>query len=127
MEDYPIKITGFNHYAITVGDLNRSLSFYREILGLKEVERPTFDFNGVWLDCGNGIQIHLIEGSKNNHFTGGTRALHFAFSTSDIYKFREKLVQNNIVLVKDIKSRPDGVLQMFIQDPDGYFIEITQI
>ncbi|MBK9152280.1 MAG: VOC family protein [Saprospiraceae bacterium] len=127
MGDNPIKVSGFNHYAISVSVVPVSLNFYTRILGLKAIVRPEFDFPGAWLDCGNGIQLHLIEGKPDCIGADGTRSLHFAFAVADINAFKAHLTSNHINIVKDIKARPDGILQMFIQDPDGYFIEITQL
>ena len=128
MAERAIEITGLNHYAISVSDLSTSLSFYEGILGLSRIKRPDFDFAGAWLDSGNGIEIHLIEDVDKVPFEmSGTRSLHFAFSVRDIYVCRNFLISKGIMIQKDIKHRPDGALQMFISDPDGYYIEITQI
>jgi lactoylglutathione lyase len=128
MEEKVIDITGLNHYAIAVSELSASLSFYNGILGLKRIRRPDFDFAGAWLDSGNGIEIHLIQdGDRVSSAISGTRSLHFAFSVRDIHVFRTLLISQGIRIQKDIKHRPDGALQMFISDPDGYYIEITQI
>lgn len=127
MEQTAIKISGLHHYAIAVQNLTTSIHFYKDILGFQLIERPDFDFKGAWLDPGNGIEIHLIEVKANqNTVVSGSRMLHFAFNTPDIFAAKNYLMARHIIPVKDIKPRPDGVLQMFIQDPDGYFIEITQ-
>ncbi|HLO54882.1 MAG TPA: hypothetical protein VK169_11375 [Saprospiraceae bacterium] len=35
--------------------------------------------------------------------------------------------EKGVEIAKDIKQRPDGILQMFVKDPDGYFLEFTQL
>jgi catechol 2,3-dioxygenase-like lactoylglutathione lyase family enzyme len=122
-----IKIKSFNHYAIVVADIDKSVAFYHDILGLDILSRPIFDFKGAWLDCGHGIAIHLIEQNEKITPDSGSRRLHFAFAVDDLLATKTYLLSKGIPIIKDIKSRPDGVLQMFIQDPDGYFVELTEV
>jgi catechol 2,3-dioxygenase-like lactoylglutathione lyase family enzyme len=122
-----IKLNGLNHYAIAVSDLSDSLTFYRDILGMAVIDRPDFDFEGAWLDCGNGIAIHLIVQTHPNREHSGSRSLHFAFAVDNIQGTKLQLLSKGITIARDIKPRPDGILQMFIQDPDNYFIEFNEI
>lgn len=118
---------GFHHYAIEVKDLAKSISFYRDVLQFPMLERPDFDFTGAWFGIGNGQEIHLIENSAVEITLTGSRSLHFAFEVDDLYAVKSYMIEKDIFIVKDIKKRPDGVLQLFIKDPDGYFIEFTQL
>lgn len=122
-----INIKGFNHYAIAVSDIDKSMVFYHDILGLGILPRPNFDFKGAWLDCGHNIAIHLIEQNGKITPDSGSRQLHFAFAVEDLLATKSYLLSKGISIRKDIKARPDGVLQMFIQDPDGYYVELTEI
>ncbi len=122
-----IKVKGFNHYAIAVSDVDKSIAFYHDILGLGMLLRPNFDFKGAWLDCGHGIAIHLIEQNGKITPDSGSRQLHFAFAVDDLISTKTYLLSKGIPIIKDIKARPDGVLQMFIQDPDGYYVELTEV
>lgn len=118
----PIK---FNHYAIAVKDLAKSLDFYHGVLGLPLLDRPDFDFEGAWLDLGHGISLHLIV-QKDVKVASESRALHFAFEVAVLSKTKNHLLEHACYIVKDIKARPDGVLQLFVKDPDGYWIEFCQ-
>ncbi len=120
-------IKGFNHYAIEVRNLSLSINFYRDVLQFPLLKRPDFDFQGAWFDIGNGQQIHLIENKDASITTVGSRSLHFAFEVRDLSELRSYFREKGLGIAKDIKSRPDGVLQMFVKDPDGYYIEFTQI
>jgi lactoylglutathione lyase len=120
-------IKSFNHFAIEVKDLGRSIQFYREILKFEMLLRPAFDFAGAWFDIGLGQQIHLIENKALKITFAGSRALHFAFEVIDLEALKVYLMEKGVEITKDIKQRPDGVLQMFVKDPDGYYLEFTQL
>ena len=117
---------GFNHYTISVHDVDISIKYYRDILGLKTIKRPSFDFRGAWFDVGNQVQLHLIEDVEIQIIPSGSRSLHFAFHVENVRTFHDNLLNKGIEIVHNIKARPDGVLQFYITDPDGYFIEITE-
>lgn len=119
------EIPDFDHYAIGVNDLQVSLHFYVDILGLKIKERPAFDFEGAWLELNNGSEIHLIKSSENFQSKSGSRSLHFAFKHPDLLSAVEVCLLNDIEF-KPIKTRPDGIKQLFIKDPDGYWIELCE-
>src|SRR5690606_38488003 len=56
-----IQYEDIHHVSLTVTDLARSKTFYQEILGLREIERPAFNFEGAWFGIGSsGRQLHLI-------------------------------------------------------------------
>jgi catechol 2,3-dioxygenase-like lactoylglutathione lyase family enzyme len=121
-------ILGFDHYTIESSDLKKSDHFYHEVLGLARLERPNFSFPGAWYDL-KGASLHLIE-NKNQESKvaiSNTRSLHFAFTVTNIYALRDYLLTQNIEIIKDIKMRPDGHLQLFVRDPDGYAIEFASL
>ncbi|HMR90082.1 MAG TPA: VOC family protein [Saprospiraceae bacterium] len=120
-------IKSFNHFAIEVKDLDRSIKFYKEILQFEMLPRPAFDFAGAWFDIGLGQQIHLIENKELQITFTGSRALHFAFAVTSLESVKSYLMEKGVEIAKDIKKRPDGVLQMFVKDPDGYFLEFTEL
>ena len=129
-----------NHIAITVSDVGRSLSFYVDILGLQQIRRPNFDRHGAWLTMGN-IELHLIKGipvtpSKDNLIVG-----HISLDTPNVALVYQRLRAMNVEFRQNIsvpdakKSRnnrfegPENkqssdVIQYFVTDPDGYYIEI---
>ena len=49
-----------HHVSFAVGDVEASLAFYRDVLGLEPIERPDFGFPGAWLEA-PGVQVHLIQ------------------------------------------------------------------
>jgi catechol-2,3-dioxygenase len=54
-----IKYKGLHHVSLSVTNLERAKDFYSNILCLKEIERPNFDFPGAWYEV-EQQQIHLI-------------------------------------------------------------------
>ena len=119
----------YNHDALLVKNLETRSAFYSDILKLKEIHNATgFDFIR-WFSTGNGTQLHLIKGDTKDIATN--KGIHLAFSTSDLDSFIEYLDIKEINYVnyfgdkKEPNIRADGVKQVYIQDPDGYWIEIN--
>ena len=119
----------YNHQALLVKDLETSSDFYKDVLQLEEINNATgFDFIR-WFSTGNGTQLHLIEGDTKDIATN--KGVHLAFSLSDLQAFMEYLDSKGIKYVnhfgdkKEPNIRADGVKQVYIQDPDGYWIEIN--
>ena len=58
-ETIPIAVRTLDHVTVVVGDLAASRAFYVDVLGMQEVPRPAFSFDGLWFQSGP-TQIHLI-------------------------------------------------------------------
>ena len=124
-----------NHIAITVSDVGRSISFYVDVLGLQQIRRPEFDRHGAWLTMGN-IELHLIKGIPSLPPVDNLQVNHISFETHNIDQVLCKLRQFNIRYRQNLaitKSKTDvnvgkrqkpGIIQYFITDPDGYYLEI---
>ena len=95
-----------------------------ELLGMMEVARPAFSFKGAWLNMGNGLLLHLIEG-KDYETKSSNRGNHFAFAHPDVNSLEIEFQKTRIPVISN-KIRVDGVRQMFISDPDGYYIEFSE-
>jgi len=119
-------MTKFSHIAVLVKDLEKSGIFYGEILGLKEVEEPFKDGLHRWFELGSGT-LHLIEEPWEELVF--RRSNHLCVSVEDLDAFIQKLKANTIGFEdargnKDrIHIRPDGIRQVFFQDPSGYWVE----
>lgn len=118
-----------NHAAVFVTDLKRSGEFYTQILNLDTIPEPFHDGRHIWLTIGNGVQLHIIQGAdKEREYFQNT---HLCFSTTDVIGFSKKLDEKNINWYnaggkpKVITNRIDGVHQVFLKDPDGYWIEVN--
>jgi catechol 2,3-dioxygenase-like lactoylglutathione lyase family enzyme len=119
-------ITELNHVAIYVADLERSIRFYSEIIGLKTIPRPAFDFPGEWFQIGETQQLHLIGGKDTDEQNPQSRYNHFALRINSYVEMEELLKSKGAEFIAP-RKRPDGAMQIFIQDPDGYYIELVEI
>ncbi|NVK50200.1 MAG: VOC family protein [Cyclobacteriaceae bacterium] len=118
-----------NHIAVHVSNLKESMGFYEKILNLKEIEEPFKDGLHAWYDIGGGAALHLIEAAQVPQEISKTN--HLCFSIADMDSFVERLKSTNYPFEDwpgekgKITTRPDGVRQIYIQDPDGYWLEIN--
>ncbi|MGA8855172.1 MAG: VOC family protein [Christiangramia sp.] len=117
-----------DHDAIEVKDLDASARFYGEILRLKEIPNGGLPDHIRWFQLGNNVQIHLIEseGQPEKH-----KGVHMALNTDKLEELMQFLKSKNIHFENwpgeagTTNTRPDGVKQIYLQDPDGYWIEIN--
>ncbi len=113
------------HAAINVSNLAAAEHFYGTVLGLTKVER-TLKFAGTWYQLGP-IQIHLIEAER--HYERPTpeekwgRRPHLAFAIADLTTVKQQLTEAAIPM----QSSSSGRTAIFICDPDGHIIELTQV
>ena len=120
-----MKILDLNHVAIHVHDLSASISFYKDKLGLEELDRPDFDFGGAWFRLGTNQELHLIAGRKDP-VNSLQRGAHFALQVDTIQHAEDQLKSAQVAF-KPKKQRPDGAWQIFLKDPDGYYIELCEL
>ncbi|MFC0514022.1 VOC family protein [Mucilaginibacter angelicae] len=117
-----------DHIAITTGNLKKSTEFYTKVLHLKKVDNPFADTVHQWYSLGNNVKLHVIQADRNEKQVKG---VHLCFTVSSVKEFAKTLDQMNIPYSnwkgdsKEPTYRADGVLQLYFQDPDGYWIEIN--
>lgn len=118
-----MQIKELNHVAIYVKDVETSATFYHEVLELQPMARPDFDFPGAWFRLGKSQELHLI-GNREEEVNLNKRN-HFALQV-DSAKEAEGMLKRKGVNFSGPKPRPDGAMQIFLQDPDGYYIELFE-
>jgi lactoylglutathione lyase len=119
-----------NHLAIYVVDLKISANFYMNVIGLDTIPEPFHDGKHVWLKTGPGNALHIIQGAekKKEYYKNN----HICFSIQSVDAFAETLKKRGIVFEdgpgsknNKINVRPDGIKQIWLQDPDNYWIEVN--
>ena len=117
------------HTMVRVKNIEESLDFYCNKLGLKEVRRVENEkgrFTLIFLGAENSDEkTGLLELTYNwdpEEYTGGRNFGHLAYSVKNIYAVCEKLINNGVTI-----NRPprDGHMA-FIRSPDGISLEILQ-
>jgi lactoylglutathione lyase len=119
----------FSHQTIFVTDLDRAANFYERVLELKRISEPFHDGKHVWFRISEHGQLHVVSGAKED--VPHDINIHLAFSVPSMEEFTKHLdalhvkygnwAQND----KTPQLRPDKVKQVYLQDPDGYWIEIN--
>jgi lactoylglutathione lyase len=117
-----------DHIAICVKDLKKSTAFYTNVMHIEKVGNPFGDTVHQWYNLGNHIKLHAIQGKcSDTHI----KAEHLCFTVGNVKEFAKNLDKLNIPYAnwngdsKEPTLRKDGVLQLYFQDPDGYWIEIN--
>jgi glyoxylase I family protein len=129
-------LTAFNHLAREVLDLEKSKSFYVDILGFEVIPRPPLDSEGYWL-YGNNLNLHLVKTtvprerrqvkvSRIQHFSSALPIVdHMAFLTTDINAVKDILDAEDVYYKFCEQPGVTGIKQIFLFDPDGNVIEIS--
>jgi lactoylglutathione lyase len=115
------------HTMVRVTDLEQSLHFYRDLLGLKETRRSESEkgrYTLVFLAAPENpdAPIELTYNWDPEAYTGGRNFGHLAYEVDDIYAFCQHLQDNGVTI-----NRPprDGRMA-FVKSPDGISIELLQ-
>ena len=117
------------HTMVRVKDIDESIDFYCNKLGLKEIRRRESEkgrFTLIFLGAENNDEkTGLLELTYNwdpEEYTGGRNFGHLAYRVQNIYDTCQKLIDNGVII-----NRPprDGHMA-FVRSPDGISIEILQ-
>jgi len=131
---------GILYTMIRVGDLDRSIAFYRDALGMREVRRETFPegrFTLVFMGYGNDPSMPTVELTWNwdeTEYTHGSGYGHIALEVADIAGACERLQAQGVNILRPagpMKFAPEETGEReniaFIEDPDGYRIELIEV
>ena len=121
------------HSMIRVNDLEESIKFYSKVLGMKllrEKKYPEGKFSLAFLGYGKETDNTVIELTYNwdtNDYEHGNAFGHIAIEVDDIYKVCEEIKNKGVKVIRDpgpmMGSR---LLLAFIEDPNGYKIELIE-
>ena len=114
-------VEGFHHASINVDDLDAARHFYVDVLGLEVLPRPEMSISGLWLDAGDGRQIHLISLPD----VAPDKGQHFAFRVADVDATVAKLRKAGID-IPEAKQIADVAKASQCHDPCGNRVEFNQ-
>ena len=117
-----MAVTGMNHFTILTDDVERTTSFYAELLGLRAGSRPNFKVPGAWLYAGKEPILHVIGGRSRSELKAGVID-HMAFSGRDLAATLSLLKARSIEH-ECRRQVGSGVWQVFFHDPNGAKVEL---
>ncbi len=117
------------HTRYRVNDLERSVKFYREILGLEEVRRHRSPRGSelVFLKAPESEEtIELCSFPDSGPVQVQPDLTHLAFQVDSLAAFEEHLTKHGLAYTDGPHMKPDGSGFAFIDAPEGYEIELIQ-
>jgi len=120
-----MTVTQLLHTALLVQDLDKSRSFYGDVLGLSECPRP-FDFPGAWYQIG-AQQLHIMvtadyRAEQVDPDRWG-RNRHVALAVTNLEEYQTQLQSAGLTY----QLSRSGRAALFVHDPDGNIIELSQM
>jgi len=145
-------VKGLHHVGITVEDLEASIRFYHDVIGLEFSNEPSPWFDDPGLGPAVGVpgaalrQVSLILGdttlelleyrsppseTEGPLLSNNVGASHVAFVVDDIHAKKAELESKGIEFYSDVNVVDEGVLAgwrwVYFEDPDGYPLELVEV
>ncbi|MCY3904758.1 MAG: VOC family protein [Caldilineaceae bacterium] len=145
------SVNVMDHVSVTVSDMDRSLAFYKDLLGMEEIERHRLEGEtiskmagkdevimqvvrlqapetpGMLLDLQEYVQPH---GKVSDGKLGDVGHSHICFGVPDLAQAYKELQAEGVKFVSEPVSFDLGwaiVHVVFFEDPDGYILELMQV
>ncbi len=132
-----MPLNHMQHFLVQSDDIEKTKSWYVDVLGLTEGYTPDFKFPVYWLYIGDQDVLHLTQGGKDvsrnriayvgqqSQDTQGTGVIdHIAFHASDLHGMIRHFEQHNVQFTeRQVDSQ--GLYQLFLFDPNGIKIELN--
>ena len=123
----------FLHTMLRVGNLQRSIDFYTQVLGmqlLRQTENPDYKYTLAFVGFGKNPEHAEIELTYNwgvDSYEAGTAFGHLALGVPDVYGACEKIKAAGGKVTREAGPVKGGsTVIAFVTDPDGYKIELIQ-
>lgn len=121
------------HTMLRVGDLEKSLHFYIDIMGMKLIRKkdhPEHEFTLAFVGYGEEEETAILELTHNwdtESYDHGNAYGHIAIGVDDVYRACDKIKEMGGTVVREAgpMQGTDTVIA-FVQDPDGYKIELLE-
>ncbi|HVL58353.1 MAG TPA: lactoylglutathione lyase [Burkholderiaceae bacterium] len=121
------------HTMLRVGDLQRSIEFYTRVMGmqlLRTTDRPEQKYSLAFVGYGPESEHAVLELTYNygvDRYEMGTAFGHVAIEVDDAYKACERIRESGGTVTRDAGPVKGGTTVIaFVQDPDGYKIELIE-
>jgi len=121
------------HTMLRVGDLNKSLAFYTEVLGmqlLRKQDYPDGKFTLAFVGYGPEDETAVLELTHNwdtDHYDLGSGYGHIALAVPDAYAACDAIRARGGKVVREAGPMKHGTTVIaFVEDPDGYKVELIQ-
>ncbi len=127
-----MPVTGLFHIAIKTNDLDATVRFYTEVLGLVPVHRPDFGYPGAWLACpqpGGDAAIHIYAGGAalgdEGRAPSGSAAIdHVSLAALGYHDYITRFRKHGLDW-REFKVPGTDLWQLFVYDPSGVQFELT--
>lgn len=119
----------YDHYSVTVEDLEKTGDFYVDVLKLKEIPHPSAQEGFRWFNIRGNTQLHLI--GKDRVEREENKSVHLCLATQQLDAFIAHLEKNQIPYwdwpgkANSVTLRADGIRQIYVKDPENNWIEIN--
>ena len=118
-----------DHVSLLVRNLEVSSKFYTEVMGFAPIHNGTERPNIRWFGIGGIAALHITEDDFGD--TRLKKQTHFAVSVDDFEGFISELRTKGVKFwswaekTGEVTGRPDGFHQIYLADPDGYWVEVN--
>lgn len=117
-----MAVAGMNHFTVLTDDVDTTVRFYGDLLGLEPGPRPKLKFPGAWLYADGHPILHIVGGRARSELKPGVID-HMAFTGRDLAASLSALKARGIEY--DCRQQIDtGLWQVFFLDPNGAKIEL---
>ena len=115
-----------DHFNIRTRDLDSTVHFYQDVMGLEKGPRPNFAFPGAWMYSEGKAVVHIVDISKTDEPQKPDSGVvhHVAFVSRGFDGMKQRLSSKGMPF--DARQVPGGELwQIFVNDPNGVMIELN--
>lgn len=117
----PLKF--LDHVNVRTSRLEEMRTFYRDVMGMREGERPPFSFGGAWMYVADRPVVHLVQVATPPSSQGELSLEHFAFAAEGLAEFVGRLDAAKVRyhITEPPRAR---IKQVNVNDPEGNHIHV---
>ncbi len=124
--------TSLAHVALRAKNLEKTLDFYINKMGFKEILRLNWQDGNLWLVYLRVTDTQYIEVFPDGVGDKGagkeaTGFNHYCLTVEGIEQVIDDLVKRGVVITRELRKGPDGNRQAWVEDPDGVRIELMEM